>query len=154
MEKDFYSWHRFKEILDRGELEEDFGLVYQPKQLWDCSVGINVGSEQNGHGSFFSRPVLVFKIFSTKIFWGIPVTTKARSGDAYFKFNLGGVNQFAILSQIRLFSVKRLKRLITLMPDEEFSQLVMDFAKLLPPSKIPLSGDSQLNRPCELTEIS
>jgi len=120
MKKDFDTWHIFKEELDSEEPNTRFGLRYQSKQLWVCSIGLNIGSEQDGHGGIFSRPVLVFKIFNTHTFWGIPITTKARKSDLYFKFNLGGVNQFAILSQVRLFSTRRLQRLITIMPDIEF----------------------------------
>ena len=150
MQKDFDIWNTFKKQLD--ERDTNFGLSYQPKQLWTCSIGINIGSEQDGHGPFFSRPVLVFKIFNTNVFWGIPITTRARRNDLYFKFNLGGVDQFAILPQVRLFSVRRLNRLITVMPDLEFSKLTESFNGLLPQqSKIPLSGDSQPNLPCDLT---
>ncbi|MDE2116956.1 MAG: hypothetical protein KGI79_03715, partial [Patescibacteria group bacterium] len=78
MEKDFKNWHILKENLDTEHQRVNFGMMYQTKQLWVCSVGVNVGSEQDGHGNLFSRPVLIFRVFSTKTFWGIPITTKGR----------------------------------------------------------------------------
>ena len=66
------------------------------------------------------------------MFWGIPITTKFHTGPGYFAFNLGGADQFAILSQMRLFSSKRLERFLAVMSDSMFTELLCGFKKILP----------------------
>lgn len=71
-------------------------------------MGENVGIEINGKGKLFSRPVLVFKKLSELGFLGIPMTTQEHVGSWYVKIRFRGRDIRAVLSQIRVFSVKRL----------------------------------------------
>lgn len=43
-----------------------------------CRLGMNIGSETQGKGSYFERPVLILKKFSRDVFLGIPVTSKIK----------------------------------------------------------------------------
>lgn len=140
MEKDFENWGVLKRELDNRVMNKD--LYCQQRELWVCSTGLNIGSEENGKGPLFSRPVLVFKVVNAVTFLGIPISTKNRRDDRYFKFNLGGVDQFAILSQVRLFSVKRLQNRLAILPIELFQQLFANFETFLRKSEIPYKGDS------------
>ena len=75
------------------------------------SLGKNIGYEQNGSGSNFSRPMLIVKKFNNHMFWCIPLSTKQKLLDFYFNFtDQDGRNISAILAQLKLTSVKRLKR--------------------------------------------
>ena len=139
MEKDFESWNKLKseiDLIDTGQAP-----FCWPKELWICSIGVNVGSEQNGTGLKFSRPVLVLKVFNRETFWGIPITTQKCHNKPHIKFNLGGVDQCALISHIRLFSVKRLERRITIMPDNLFEELTEVFISLLPKNNLPHTGE-------------
>ncbi|MFA7252782.1 MAG: hypothetical protein WC027_02910 [Candidatus Paceibacterota bacterium] len=60
MEKDFDRWNGLKKKVDA-----DFSDIYiQIRQIWWCSIGLNVGSEQNGHGENFERPVIQILLHS------------------------------------------------------------------------------------------
>jgi len=74
-------------------------------------LGKNIGFEQNGGGDSFSRPVVIVKKFNNQMFWSIPLSTKQKRLDFYFNYidpNMQHVS--AILAQMKLISVKRLKR--------------------------------------------
>lgn len=84
-----------------------------------CSLGKNIGYEQNGSGGNFSRPVLVIKKFNNHMFWCAPLSTKQKKFDFYFNFtDVDGQNVSIILAQLKLTSIKRLKRkLYEITPD-------------------------------------
>lgn len=102
-----------------------------PREIWICSIGINIGSETDGKNMKYARPILVFKVFNSEMFWGIPLTTKYHTGKFYYNFNLGGVDNTAMLSQMRPLSAKRLDRKITTMPRSMFKKLRTKFIGLL-----------------------
>lgn len=106
MKKDFQKWHQRKsEIDDRQEPR----VFFHEREVWWCSLGLNVGFEQDGRGEKFARPVLVFKKFNKEVFWALPLSTKIKTGKFYVPIDLGdGVARVAILSQIRLMDAKRL----------------------------------------------
>lgn len=77
-------------------------------ELWWCAVGENVGIEVNGKSRDFTRPVIVTKKFGRLGFLGIPTSTRKRDGSWYVSFMHKGVEETAMLSQVRVFSYKRL----------------------------------------------
>lgn len=71
----------------------------------------NIGNEQNGSGENFSRPVLIIKKFNNRMFWCVPLSTKQKRFDFYFNFtDPNGLKVSVILAQLKLTSIKRLKR--------------------------------------------
>ena len=64
-------------------------------------------------------------------FWGVPVTTQGREGIFRYKFNLGGCDQFAALSQFRIFSTKRLERKIAAISKGTYEELLTELMDLL-----------------------
>ncbi len=119
MEKDFDRWNDMKKALDRLPP----GLQYHEREIWWCSIGINVGSEQHSQTGDFSRPVLIFKRWSPNIFWGIPLTTKIRDLDFRYRFALNGVENDALLTQLRSFDSRRLLRKVSVLSEKEFNFL-------------------------------
>ncbi len=101
-----------------NNLKQDFEHYYrQPKkfpkegEVWMSALGKNIGFEQNGTGSNFSRPVLVVKKFNNQMFWVVPLSTKQKSLDFYFNYVDSDSNKVAaILAQMKLVSNKRLIR--------------------------------------------
>jgi len=88
------------------------------------NVGRNIGFEQNGSGDNFSRPVLIVKKFNNHMFWAISLSTKQKDFDFYFNFTDSNNQKVsAILAQMKLISVKRLKRKLYDIPNELFDEM-------------------------------
>jgi mRNA interferase MazF len=120
MEKDFKDWHNKKEAIDR----ENTRTFYHAREVWWCSIGLNVGFEQDGKGAKFSRPILILKGFSKEVFLAVPITTKNKDGKYYHEIDLkDGIKRKVILSQIRLFDAKRLQEKITMIDRAQFSEI-------------------------------
>ena len=82
-----------------------------------CTLGRNLGREQNGGSQDFSRPVLVIKKFNNEIFWVVPLSTKQKPLDFYFNYNdPSGAPVAAVLAQLRLVSINRFRRDIYVLP--------------------------------------
>ena len=120
--KDFNRWNELKKKIDNEDsLPDNF-----PKEgeVWMSSVGVNIGYEQNGSEDNFSRPMLIIKKFNNHMFWAIPLSTKQKDFDFYFNFtDPNGQKVSAILAQMKLVSVKRLKRDIYIIPKELFEEI-------------------------------
>lgn len=57
MEKDFDNWTQIKKGLDT----EHKIPFFNEREIWWCSLGVNIGYEIYGKGYVFSRPVLILK---------------------------------------------------------------------------------------------
>jgi len=102
--KNFDDWNELKKKLE-GKVERK---AFKERDILFISFGINVGSEQNGYQGMFLRPVLVFKKVNSKLFIGIPLTTKVKFGKEYYKFVFKNKISVALLSQLRTFDAKRI----------------------------------------------
>lgn len=106
MQKDFQPWHNKKTVIDHGDTPHVF---FHEREVWWCSIGLNVGFEQDGRGEKFARPVLVFKKFNKEVFWALPISTRIKTGRFYSPIGLeDDVPRVAIISQLRLMDAKRL----------------------------------------------
>src|SRR5437773_11349079 len=74
MQKDFPGWHRQKEQLHAQRHTPTF----QEREIWWCSVGVNIGHEMDGKNQFYHRPVLIVRTLNPHIFFGVPLTTKIK----------------------------------------------------------------------------
>ena len=95
--KDFIQWIHCKFKIN--ELTRTH-IIKQGEVYW-CSLGINIGDEQNGKGVDFRRPILVFKKFNNNIFLGVPLSTKNKENKYYIQVTVKDVIQSAMISQIR-----------------------------------------------------
>ena len=127
MEKNFDGWNERKKSIDKSESLADF----HEREIWWCSIGVNVGSEQHSQASDFSRPVLVVRKFTRDVFWGMPLTTKTKSLDFRVRFNLGGVENDLLILQMRVYDRKRLIRKVSVMPKNDFARLTNIIRNLL-----------------------
>lgn len=106
---DFDLWNEIKKRVDAEENEPN--KFPQEGEVWMSSLGRNIGFEQNGSGDNFSRPILIVKKFNNHMFWVIPLSTKQKDFDFYFNYtDTNNQKVSAILAQLKLMSVKRLKR--------------------------------------------
>lgn len=136
MKKDFSKWHALKTKLHSRQNKKFF----HEREVWFCSLGNNVGFEQDGKNDFFERPVIVVRKFNTDIFWGIPLTSQPKKGKFYFKFKTLNRGKcffsYAILSQIRLFDQRRLRRKLDILNKKAMFILIQKTIKLFPQKEI------------------
>lgn len=115
-----YEFDAWNELKKKIHVDNDNpGYFPHEGEVWMCSLGKNIGYEQNGSGGNFARPVLVVKKFNNHMFWCAPLSTKQKKFDFYFNFtDVDGQNVSIILAQLKLTSIKRLKRkLYEIAPD-------------------------------------
>lgn len=127
MDKNFDGWNERKKSIDKSDSLADF----HEREIWWCSIGVNVGSEQHSQTNNFSRPVLVVRKFTRDVFWGIPLTTKTKVIDFRVRFNLGGVENDLLILQMRVYDRKRLIRKIGVIPKNDFAKLASFIKNLL-----------------------
>jgi len=60
MPKDFDCWNEIKKGIDGREKI----IFCNKREIWWCSLGLNVGVEEDGKNQLFKRPVLVVKVFN------------------------------------------------------------------------------------------
>jgi mRNA interferase MazF len=110
MEKRFDKWNDQKKRIDIQEQRQN--LYVNEREIWWCSLGLNVGDEEDGKNDLFERPVLVIKKFNRNIVLIVPLTTKIKENRYHFQFTYEETAFSAILSQIKLLSTKRFTRKI------------------------------------------
>jgi mRNA interferase MazF len=106
-------------------------LFFKQREIWYCSLGINLGQEQNGKHEIFERPIVIFKKFNENLFLGFPLTSKEKVGKYYFSIIMPRGVSSVILSQIRVLDAKRLNRKIRTLNKKEFLELSQSFIKLI-----------------------
>jgi mRNA-degrading endonuclease toxin of MazEF toxin-antitoxin module len=120
MEKDFDWWNTSKKLIELDGVNK----LYHVRQIWWCSLGINIGSEQNGTGIAFDRPVVILKGVSREACIVIPLTSSSKRHATRVSVGvIEGKNASALLSQIRVVDNKRFVRKIGYLQPEIFENL-------------------------------
>jgi len=120
MKKDFDKWNEKKKQLDNRE-DAPF---YHEREIWWCSLGVNIGFEQDGSGEEHRRPALVLKGLSRETCLIIPLTTAL--SNHLMRPSVGlveGKEARVLLSQIRVIDSKRLVRKIGYLNKKVFEQV-------------------------------
>lgn len=136
MEKDFSQWHSLKTIIENDR----HSPFFHEQEIWWCSLGANVGFEEDGKNELFERPVLVWRKFNREMFWGLPLTSKKKLGHFYYSFMVHDQDRTAIISQLRVLSAKRLIRRLSKISDSQFGLLehaINSFIKKTDPLRGP-----------------
>jgi mRNA interferase MazF len=126
-EKDFDTWNKLKKRIEKSEKLPRFA----ERQIWWCSIGVNVGSEVCGKGNAFTRPVLVVKKLSKARFLGVPLSSKIKDSPLHHTFLFKNKNQSLLLSQIRVFDAKRMLNEFGAVQPDDFSTLKKIILKYL-----------------------
>ena len=125
--KDFETWNILKEKLHNKEIN----FRFRERDIFFVYVGNNVGFEQDG-GKDFLRPVLVYKKFNKHVFLGIPLTSKIKDNKFHYEFEYKeNTRSFAVLSQIKLFDIKRAKFRDGQISSKSFFELQEKLLKLI-----------------------
>ena len=104
-QKRFSEWILVKEKVDNHKANPP---LFKEGEIWWANIGENVGSEINGKGEMFFRPVIIYKKLCSQTFLAIPTSTKQKEGTWYVPFIFNEINEVALLSQIRIISYRRL----------------------------------------------
>lgn len=119
MEKDFDNWNTRKKEAHKKQLAP----LFSEREVWWCQLGVNIGSEEDGKGQNYLRPMLVFRKFNKSIFYGLPVTSKKKDDAFHFVIDSGNVQGSIVLSQMRLIDAKRLSHLLGKITDKELNEV-------------------------------
>lgn len=107
---EYDAWNELKKKIHQIDTKAP-DYFPQEGEVWMSSLGKNIGFEQNGSGTNFSRPALVIKKFNNHMFWCASLSTKQKKFDFYYNFTDRNREKVSvILAQLKLISVKRLKR--------------------------------------------
>ena len=117
--KDFSSWIILKEKLDNEMGRPNIKV----KEVRWCAIGHNVGSEIDGKGELFARPVVILKIVSTNTCLILPLTNSSKAGAFTFDFNFKGKDIKARLDQVRIVDLKRIKSKVGELPILKFESI-------------------------------
>ena len=120
MDKDFDGWNSKKKHIHSHAVAP----FYHKREIWWCSLGVNVGFEQDGTGANYDRPVLVIQGFNPHVFFGVALTGKIKQGRYYAPIGkVEGREASVILSQARLIDTKRLIRKAGTLEKETFDRV-------------------------------
>ena len=120
IKKDFDSWNIQKKIIHNLGKNK----YYHPRDIWWCSLGTNIGFEQDGTGVKKARPITIISGFSKNVCLIIPLTTSQKNSKYYLKIGkVSNKNASAIISQIRLIDTKRLIKKIGVINKSKFEEI-------------------------------
>lgn len=120
--KDFDRWNEKKKQTDFKN-EERKPFIHM-REVWWCTVGVNVGSEIDGKNENFERPVLVMRVISGNGFLGVPLTSRKKGHRYEVTITHDRGDSFANISQIRFFSRKRLLRKVGTVSEQHFQTVL------------------------------
>ena len=119
MEKDFDKWNELKKVLN----EKQNVPFANDREIWWCSVGINIGTEEDGKNELFERPVIILRVLNKNTLRVAPLTSKEKLNEHYFTISYHDRVGAVILSQIKTISTKRLSRKLARLDKKQFEKL-------------------------------
>lgn len=119
MEKDFIKWSDLKQKINKRENLPTF----KQREVWWCSLGVNIGHEEDGKNELFNRPVLVIKKFNNNLLLALPLSSKFKDNKFYHPVHLGGREGSVLLSQIRALESRRLTHKLGTITKEQFESV-------------------------------
>ncbi|OGI78106.1 hypothetical protein A3C57_01795 [Candidatus Nomurabacteria bacterium RIFCSPHIGHO2_02_FULL_33_12] len=120
MQKNFDAWNNKKIKIHNNETYNH----PQEKEIWWCSIGMNIGSEVYGKGDDYTRPVLVINAEGSESFIGIPLTSKVKNKkySCIIKTD-DNILHTALVYQIRSFDKRRLTAIKYVLSDQEYLKI-------------------------------
>ena len=119
MFKDFWKWHKKKEQINN--IAE--APLFHEREIWFCHLGNNVGTEEDGSGKDFLRPILILRKYNKDALTVVPLTRRRKDTEHYYSFETSDGKSTAILSQTRLVDARRLSYLVSTINKEDFQAL-------------------------------
>lgn len=108
--KKFDEWNSLKTAINNKSCQP---LFFSERELWWCSIGVNIGIEIDGKNKLFERPILILKVLNRDMVWCLPITSSNKAGNKfYFDFKIGDQVYSINLGQMRTIDTRRLIRKI------------------------------------------
>jgi mRNA interferase MazF len=121
--KNFNYWNKFKQALDKSKV-----IFYaHSREIWWCSLGVNIGAEIDGKEFNFERPVIILKVYNKETILTLPAVSKERNDKFHFTLKSFQIPMHIRLTQPRVLSSKRLIRKIATLEEKEFKSLLSAF---------------------------
>ncbi|MCL2112193.1 MAG: type II toxin-antitoxin system PemK/MazF family toxin [Clostridiales bacterium] len=129
MKKDYTSWSPIKARIHNAAKRP---VGFYKREIWICSIGENIGFEEDGKGERFVRPVLIMRNFGNRFCFTVPLSTTTKRGKYYHPFNADtGKTSVALLSQAKAVDAARLRRKIGMASKEDFAVIKKKLAEVL-----------------------
>ncbi len=131
--KDYLKWTPVKSKINNmclSSTKAHHTRVHSGEIYW-IYFGENIGQEQDGKSSLFTRPGVVIKTYGANLLTVLPLTTKKKNDIFHFSFNLKGTVSSAILSQIRSIDSARVGTKIGKLDSITLTNLKAKLAALL-----------------------
>ncbi len=129
--KDYARWTEVKRTIQNNRSSSLF-VGIKEREVWLCSIGENVGFEEDGKGTDFLRPVLIVKVFNRRFCHIVPLSTTARRGRFYYPFDSRtGKTSVVLLSQSRPVDSARLHEKIGSASVDDFIQIKHQLGSVL-----------------------
>ena len=125
--KDFDTWNQLKKLIHQKE----FSAFVHAREVWWCSLGLNVGTEQDGKHDAFERPVVILRKFNRESVLIAPITSQLKRTPYHVRFTHDGTEYAIIISQVRLISTRRLRRRMFRMPEDKFAGVLSALQRML-----------------------
>jgi mRNA-degrading endonuclease toxin of MazEF toxin-antitoxin module len=126
--KEFDLWNAKKKEIEQSNVQR----LCHEREVWWCSLGVNIGSEQDGKNELFERPVLILKRYSMDLILILPITSTEKDNVYYVKIN-SVMASSVILSQIRAIDSKRLLRKVGMLSIKDYLLVLFNLFKTLLP---------------------
>lgn len=104
-------------------------VIFKQGEIWWCSLGFNIGEEVIGKGLKFTRPILVFRKFTSNSFLGLPLTKQEKKGTWYVEISIHGEKRWVMLNQARVLDKKRLTSKVGALDDADYKKVKEEFIK-------------------------
>lgn len=101
--KDFDKWNSVKKRIHSEELK----VSIRAGEIRWVACGVNVGSEIDGKGESFTRPMLVVHVVGSVLALVVPLSTKLKNVAGYVPFELQGKRISLCVHQMRIISQRR-----------------------------------------------
>ena len=104
-----------------------------PREVWWCSLGINIGAEADGKNENFERPVIIMRVYNKETMLVLPTTGREKKDKFHVSIEVDSVNTktgehyrkivYVKLTQARVISNKRLLRKVDVINEVEFEMI-------------------------------
>lgn len=114
--KDFDAWN-----IKKKHANKEVSRLYTKREIWWCRLGLNIGSEQDGSGEEFLRPIVIIRGFGPDMCMIIPLTTSLHKHPLRVPIGeIKGKQASALLSQIRVIDTRRLVEKVGFLNKDNF----------------------------------
>ncbi len=121
MKKDFDQWNDLKKSL---QTITEKPRSFHDREIWWCSLGINLGVETDGKNDHFLRPVLILRRFNEDMALIAPLTRASKDSRFHHTLAVQALRDSrVVLSQLRTISSKRLRARMARVPEKEFRDI-------------------------------